>query len=151
MVSSRNTVLARPKGPPETVLMETAERRNVEFAVEGGVTLRGWLFVPDTKGPAPAITMAHGYAGVKEHGLERFALAFAAAGFIVLIHDHRNFGGSDGAERVAAYERALEPKKLQLVSGGHFAPYVSQFDKASEAAIAWFREHQNASGDAHND
>jgi uncharacterized protein len=327
MVSSRNRVLARPKGQPETVLMATAERRNVEFAVEGGVTLRGWLFVPGTKGPAPAITMTHGYAGVKEHGLERFARAFAEASFVVLIHDHRNFGGSDGAERgdidpwqqiadwrraisflesrpevdaarigiwgtsyagghaivlgatdrrlkavvsqvptisgfeqglrrivpdgvaalerafaeddrgqlrgeplrrqlvvsedptvpasyrskdaidfylqptpkgtwensvtirstraarmyepgiwvprvspspllmvvalsdtmtvtdlsLAAYERALEPKKLQLISGGHFAPYLSQFDKASEAAIAWFREHLNASGDAHND
>src|SRR5258707_12816967 len=40
-----------------------AERRNIEFGVEGGVTLRGWLFVPGAKGPAPAITMAHGYAG----------------------------------------------------------------------------------------
>jgi hypothetical protein len=25
--------------------MVMAERRNVEFAAEGGVTLRGWLFV----------------------------------------------------------------------------------------------------------
>ena len=32
--------------------------------------------------------MAHGYAGVKEHGLERFARAFAEAGFVVLVHDH---------------------------------------------------------------
>jgi fermentation-respiration switch protein FrsA (DUF1100 family) len=79
--------------------MAMAERRNVEFAVEGGVTLRGWLFVPGAKGPAPAITMAHGYAGVKDLGLERFARAFAEAGFVVLLHDHRNFGASDGAER----------------------------------------------------
>jgi hypothetical protein len=50
MVSLRNTVLAGPKGPPETVLMAIGERRKVEFAVEGGVTLRGWLFGPDTKG-----------------------------------------------------------------------------------------------------
>jgi fermentation-respiration switch protein FrsA (DUF1100 family) len=76
-----------------------AERKNIEFGVEGGVTLRGWLFVPGAKGPAPAITMAHGYAGVKEHGLERFARAFAEAGFVVLVHDHRHFGASDGAER----------------------------------------------------
>ena len=75
------------------------ERKNVEFGVEGGVRLRGWLFVPGAKGPAPAITMAHGYAGVKEHGLERFARAFAEAGFVVLVHDHRNFGASDGEER----------------------------------------------------
>jgi uncharacterized protein len=36
---------------------------------------------------------------VKEHGLERFARAFAEAGFVVLVHDHRNFGSSDGAIR----------------------------------------------------
>ena len=79
--------------------MAIAERKNIEFGVEGGVTLRGWLFVPGAKGPAPAITMAHGYAGVKEHNLERFARAFTEAGFVVLVHDHRNFGASDGAER----------------------------------------------------
>jgi hypothetical protein len=39
--------------------MAMAERRNIEFGVEGGVTLRGWLFVPGAKTPAPAITMAH--------------------------------------------------------------------------------------------
>jgi uncharacterized protein len=26
---------------------------------------------------------------------------------------------------LAAYERALEPKKLQLIPGGHFDPYLS--------------------------
>src|SRR5258706_7293939 len=79
--------------------MAMAERKNIEFGVEGGVTLRGWLFVPGAKGPAPAITMAHGYAGVKEHGLERFARTFADAGFVVLLHDHRTFGASDGEPR----------------------------------------------------
>jgi uncharacterized protein len=77
----------------------TMERQDVEFTVEGNVTLRGWLFVPDGPGPHPAITMAHGFAGVKEHGLERFALAFVNAGFVVLVHDHRGFGASDGAPR----------------------------------------------------
>lgn len=76
------------------------ERRDIEFEVEGGDHLRGWLFVPKTGvAPNPAISMAHGYAGVKEHGLERFARAFADAGFVVLVHDHRNFGASDGAIR----------------------------------------------------
>jgi fermentation-respiration switch protein FrsA (DUF1100 family) len=50
-------------------------------------------------GPLPAISLAHGYAGVKEHGLERFAHAFAEAGFVALVHDHRNFGASDGTIR----------------------------------------------------
>ena len=75
------------------------QRQDVEFPVEGGETLRGWLFVPDGLAPHPAITMAHGFAGVKEHGLERFARAFADAGFVVLVHDHRGFGASDGAPR----------------------------------------------------
>jgi uncharacterized protein len=75
------------------------QRQDVEFPAEGGVTLRGWLFVPDGPGPHPAITMAHGFAGVKEHGLERFATAFADAGFAVLVHDHRGFGASDGEPR----------------------------------------------------
>jgi cephalosporin-C deacetylase-like acetyl esterase len=75
------------------------QRQDVEFAGEGGVTLRGWLFHPDTAGQHPAITMAHGFAGVKEHGLERFARVFAEAGFSVLVHDHRAFGASDGSPR----------------------------------------------------
>jgi hypothetical protein len=75
------------------------QRQDVEFPVEGGVMLRGWLFVPDGPAPHPAITMAHGFAGVKEHGLERFARVFADAGFVVLVHDHRGFGASDGSPR----------------------------------------------------
>ena len=72
------------------------ERRDVEFDAEGGVTLRGWLFTPDTPGPHAAITVAHGFAGVREHGLDRYARVFAEAGFVVLVHDHRGFGHSDG-------------------------------------------------------
>ena len=76
------------------------EPRDVEFEVEGGDRLRGWLFTPTAAlKPYPAISMAHGYAGVKEHGLKRFAQAFAEAGFVVLVHDHRNFGASDGTVR----------------------------------------------------
>ena len=72
---------------------------DVEFGVDGDVALRGWLFVPDMPGPRPAITMAHGYAGIREHGLDGFARVFADAGFVVLVHDHRGFGASDGQPR----------------------------------------------------
>jgi fermentation-respiration switch protein FrsA (DUF1100 family) len=43
--------------------------------------------------------MAHGYAGIREHGLHGFAQVFADAGFVVLVHDHRGFGVSDGLPR----------------------------------------------------
>jgi uncharacterized protein len=53
------------------------ERRDVEFAVEAGDHLRGWLFWPEAgKAQHPAVSMAHGYAGVKERGLERTLPAF---------------------------------------------------------------------------
>ena len=42
---------------------------------------------------------------------------------------------------VAGYERALEPKRLVLIPGGHFDPYLDQFPLAEAAATGWFREH----------
>ena len=42
---------------------------------------------------------------------------------------------------LAAYERALEPKRLALVPGGHFDPYLDEFRVAEAAATEWFREH----------
>jgi dipeptidyl aminopeptidase/acylaminoacyl peptidase len=56
---------------------------DVRVPAEGGIELGVWLFLPKGDGIHPAITMAHGFAGTKEHGLERFAQAFAAAGFVV--------------------------------------------------------------------
>lgn len=74
------------------------KQKDVEFAVEGDVTLRGWLFVPE--GPEhPAITMAHGYAGVRDHRLERYARVFGEAGFAVLGARPTRFGASDGEPR----------------------------------------------------
>jgi hypothetical protein len=64
---------------------------DVSFPAEGGIELSGWLFVPGEDGPLPAITMAHGYAWTKYHGIEPTAEAFAEAGFAVLLHDHRGF------------------------------------------------------------
>ena len=42
---------------------------------------------------------------------------------------------------LAAYERALEPKRLALIPGGHFDAYLGQFPLAVAAATGWFREH----------
>jgi len=43
-----------------------------------------------------------------------------------------------------AYEKALQPKKLVTVDGGHFDPYVNQFDTAAGAALNWFTQHLNS-------
>jgi uncharacterized protein len=222
--------------------MAMAERKNIEFGVEGGVTLRGWLFVPGAKGPAPAITMAHSYAGghaivlgatdrrlkavvaqvptisgfeqglrrVSPDGIAALERAFAeddcgqlrgeplrrqliVSDDLAIPASYRSKDAIDfylqptppdiwensvtirstRAARMyepgiwvprvsptpllmvvalsdtitvidlalAAYERALEPKRLHLISGGHFAPYLDQFPLAVAAATEWFSEH----------
>ncbi|MBB3349730.1 alpha/beta hydrolase [Sphingomonas sp. BK069] len=95
-------------------------KTDVTFPAEGDVTLGAWLFRPEKAGPHPAITMAHGYAGTKEHGIEPFARAFAEAGFVVLVHDHRSFGASGGEPRadvdpwrqIADWRRAISYLEL---------------------------------------
>ena len=42
---------------------------------------------------------------------------------------------------LAAYERALQPKKLVTIAGGHFDAYLGQFEQTSAAARDWFAEH----------
>jgi len=132
------------------------QQQDVEFAAEAGLTLRGWLFVPDGSPPHPAITMAHGFAGVKEHGLERFAKVFADAGFVVLVHDHRGFGASDGSPRfdidpwlqIGDWRRAIsflegqpfvDPARIGLwgssYAGGH-AIVLGATDRRLRAVVA---------------
>jgi len=44
-------------------------------------------------------------------------------------------------EAFAAYNRALEPKHLVILKGGHFDAYVKAFEQSSIAARDWFVEH----------
>ncbi|MBL6079691.1 alpha/beta hydrolase [Belnapia sp. T18] len=74
-------------------------RRDIAFDAEGTI-LRGWLHLPDSAtGPHAVVVMAHGFTGVKEQYLDRYAEVLAAAGLAVLVFDNRNFGASDGEPR----------------------------------------------------
>ena len=75
-------------------------RQDIEFRTDDGLTLRGWLYLPD-RGPAPfpAIVMAHGFSATKEMNLDDFAEVFSQGGFAVLVYDNRNLGASDGTPR----------------------------------------------------
>lgn len=42
---------------------------------------------------------------------------------------------------LAAYERAMHPKKLVTIPGGHFTPYIEHFEQTSSAAQQWFSQH----------
>ena len=76
----------------------TGARVDVELTSHGA-TLRGWLYPAPGPGPHPGVVMAHGLTAVREMFLDRYAEAFAAAGFTTLVHDHFGFGASDGEPR----------------------------------------------------
>jgi uncharacterized protein len=42
---------------------------------------------------------------------------------------------------LAAFNRAGEPKRLELFPGGHFSAYTDQFERAATAATDWFTQH----------
>lgn len=56
---------------------------------------------------------------------------------VVALRDHLTVAD----EALAAYEQALEPKKLVALKGGHFDAYVADFERAAAAARDWFLEH----------
>jgi fermentation-respiration switch protein FrsA (DUF1100 family) len=56
---------------------------------------------------------------------------------IVALGDHLTVAD----EALAAYERALAPKRLVTLPSGHFDAYVAGFSTASQAATDWFVQH----------
>lgn len=77
-------------------------RHSIQFPAEDTTPLRGWLYTPPTTTATsrhPAIILAHGFSATKEMYLDDFAEVFAAAGFVVLVYDHRNLGESGGEPR----------------------------------------------------
>lgn len=75
-------------------------KETVYFNVADNVKLSGWIYIPNNKKEKfPAISMAHGFGATKYHGLNHLASLLAKAGFIVLVHDHRGFGDSEGSLR----------------------------------------------------
>jgi len=133
-------------------------RQDVSFTSKG-LTCRGWLYTPDgitDGGAAPAIVMAHGFSGVKELDLPRFAEPFAAAGFVTLVFDYRFLGESDGEPRSQVLFREQQEDYRNAItwlaqqpmvdadrigawgtsySGGHVI-YLAAFDRRIKVAVA---------------
>ncbi|KAF5671913.1 alpha beta hydrolase superfamily hydrolase [Fusarium denticulatum] len=83
-------------------------RRDVEFPTVDGLTLRGWFYTASGDGKHPCIIMANGLAGLKEQFCPDFAQRFQAAGYGVLLFDHRNWGASDGLAHAFDYVASLD-------------------------------------------
>jgi alpha-beta hydrolase superfamily lysophospholipase len=96
---------------------------NVEFLSEGS-RIKGHLYQPAEAGGGrkfPAIVVCHGFAGVKELLLPRFAEKFAAAGNVVLTFDYRGFGESEGrGPRIVPGEQAADIRNaITFLSANH--------------------------------
>jgi fermentation-respiration switch protein FrsA (DUF1100 family) len=56
---------------------------------------------------------------------------------VVALGDHLTVAD----QALAAYERALEPKRLVMLPAGHFDAYVAGFEAASRPATEWFVQY----------
>ena len=114
-------------------------RTRVSFD-SGGVRLVGHLHRPaDADGVLPGVVMGHGFSGTQDRLFDT-AERFAAAGFLTLTFDYRNFGASDGvprqlvdvpgqladwraAVRFARSQDGVDPERVALwgssLGGGH--------------------------------
>lgn len=43
--------------------------------------------------------------------------------------------------QLEAYQKAREPKRLVLLKGGHYTPYIELFEPTAKASVDWFVAH----------
>ncbi|KAH7152600.1 Alpha/Beta hydrolase protein [Dactylonectria macrodidyma] len=79
-------------------------RQDVEFPTLDGLTLRGWLFPAQTRGPAVIINP--GFNCVKEMFVPQVAEQFQLANITALVYDPRSLGDSSGEPR-----NEIDPEK----------------------------------------
>ena len=68
-----------------------------------------------------------------------FVERIAPTPLLMIVGDNDTVCPTDLA--LAAFNRARDPKQLELYHGGHFSAYTDQFDRAAGAAADWFAEH----------
>jgi alpha-beta hydrolase superfamily lysophospholipase len=75
--------------------------RQVDVEIQSGDDVcRAWFFFPVARNDSSAcIVMGHGLGLTRHCGLREIAVAFATAGYAVLLFDYRGFGDSGGEPR----------------------------------------------------
>ena len=92
--------------------MEPAER-NVSYPGPNGVTISGYLAVPQGDGPFPAVLMIHEWWGLNKD-TAKLANALAAEGYVVLAADA--FRGSVATTAQAAREQVQSTPREQIAA-----------------------------------
>jgi len=106
------------------------------FALNGATgEVRSRLFLADSKKFGSVDRDAYGNIFRSEY----MVMFRNAPSLLMVVADHDHTANTDLA--LKAYEGALEPKRLVMVKGDHFDPYLGEFDRASRAAVEWFEGH----------
>ncbi|WP_315717025.1 MULTISPECIES: hypothetical protein [unclassified Bradyrhizobium] len=72
--------------------------QKVAFKADDGTVLRGWHVPPQGDAPtAPIVVLHHGFSGLKESYLDKYAAAFSAAGLGALVYDPAILARAKGA------------------------------------------------------
>ncbi len=104
---------------------------NVSYESEG-VTMAGELWLPEKKGPHPAIVLGHGSGRAQKHHGNAMARHFVQMGFAVLTHDKRGVGGSGGTyvQRYNASESNLTLLAKDISAGVNFLKARDDIDQS---------------------
>src|ERR1700692_2563200 len=77
----------------------SAKRITVHVPTASVDMIEAWVYLPEGRGPHPAVVMAHGIGGIKAGGLAPFAERYREEGCPAIAFDYRNFGGAGGQPR----------------------------------------------------
>lgn len=94
----------------------------IEFDHDG-TSLRGYVAVPDSPGPAPAVLVMHSALGIARAVNERTARKFAALGYVAICTD--------------MYGAHLEGASMEITAEAFFANLAAP-EMQRERTIAWF-------------
>lgn len=120
-------------------MAQDIEQRSVTIWSEGLRLAAEVLRPVGLAAPAPAIVLAHGWGGLKEHLIELYGRVFAAEGYVVLAFDYRGWGGSDGRIIAAADTPMLTEAGEQTRKVRVLREVVDPVDQIADVrnAFAW--------------
>ena len=123
----------------DTYAHDEVERRAVTVWSEGSRLAAEVIRPANRQGPLPAILLCHGWAGLKEHLANRYAVPFAKAGYICLVFDYRGWGGSDGRMISTPGTPMLTIAGEQTVKARVIRELVDPIDQIADirACLAW--------------
>ena len=105
-----------------------------------GSRLSGEVIRPAKSGELrPAILLCHGWGGLQGHLAERYALPFAAAGYVCLVFDYRGWGASDGRVISTPQAPMLTTAGEQEITVRVIRELVDPIDQVADirACLAW--------------